>query len=166
MYLSKVKQKRLVFETPLDKEMLKKRLSAITDESNFHMSDVSQPKTILLEGKIGDESFEVSTKLEYFNFARPIICGYINELEDGSQIDLKIEMDTLFMVFVAIWLGIALLSCLGTIIYLFITGNFSFFQLIPFLWVLFGGSVFRKGIEDEERRISKILRDTIQAKVV
>lgn len=166
MYLSKVKQKKLVFETPLDKEKLKKRLSAITDESNFHMSHASQPKTIRLEGKIGDESFEVSTKLEYFNFARPIIYGYINELDDGSQIDLKIEMDTLFVIFVTIWLSIALLSCLGTIIYLSITGNFSFFQVIPFLWVLFGVPVFRKGIDDEVGRISKILRDTIQAKVV
>lgn len=167
MNWSDFKQKKLSYRTPLQKGEINKKLSVITEDSNINRRYETGPdRSKTLVGIIDDDSFKISTRGDYFNLFRPTIYGVITESHEGNQIDLRIEMDSVFIAFMAIWFSIVLLILLGILFYIIMTGNLSFSQFIPVLLILIGFSAYQRVIDNEVDKISSILYKTIQAQVL
>lgn len=162
-----------ILETKLSTTEVRARLEANIESrlgirTNRLLSNTGKP----YEGKMTNDSFEISRVINYRNSFLPIIKGSIDTYLGKTRITIKMRMAMFVMVFMLFWLGIVGLVCLGILIMGIIQfrealqQGFSPVILIPFGMFLFGSLLVSFGFKAESKKAKTFLNDLLQGQEV
>ncbi len=85
-------------------------------------------------GTISEESFKIQRNINYRNSFLPVIIGKIKEIENGSEIFIKMRLNNFVKGFMTFWFSFVILFCLMVPFM-----KFDFPScLIPYIMLVFG----------------------------
>jgi len=123
------------------------------------------------EGTIDENKFLINRVIDYRNSFLPVISGEITSKLSGSEIHIKMQLNTFTKIFISIWLGIISLVCIGMTFALII--NFSKIanqefrpaSLIPFGMLAFGLLLTILSFKAESSKSKIFLEKLLEEKV-
>lgn len=122
----------------------------------------------LFTGFVSGDKFELSRVIQYKNSFLPLIKGKMTSFLGKTEISITMAPVLPVLIFMAFWLGVVTLVCVGMLIY----GMNNFHRLlkegielpllIPFFMWIGGVAMFSFGFKSESKRAKKLLVELLE----
>lgn len=133
-------EKHRILSPLLQEEVLRRLYEVVDQEHFFGMTGDSKKK---YWGEIEENRFKIRRYMKRKNSFRPVLYGKTCETDEGTVIELRIQLSSLMKwVYGLLTLIFSLVFLKGTIDFLLSRGNFSTFLSIGIITFAFGSMIF------------------------
>lgn len=153
---------RLVFESPLSREEITRRL---TRKVTKRRQDWFEKSTLPFEGTVSDTGFKVSRIINYRNSFLPVIDGRFFPLMRGVRVQVTVRLPANVLFFCVVWFSLVGLIGLGSILSpSSVKGVSAFEMLIGVLAMsVFFYLLVTLSFRFEAKKASKLLSEVFEA---
>ena len=147
---------RLIFESPLSKEEVVRRLTleVATRQFGWRWSD---ERTETFEGTVSEESFQINRIIRYRNSFLPVIQGRISPHARGVQIAVTMRLHVAVLIFSIVWLSFVGFGVTAFVSEFLETRRVEVGALIPIGMMIFFYLMVTIGFGVEANKASKLL---------
>lgn len=154
---------RISYNTKLPEQEVLRRLSNCVEPKRFGFRKVSDKE---YEGDINDNSFDISKIIQYRNSFIPQIKGTIQKNNQGTQIEVTMQLHVFVFVFLIFWCSFALLFFIGIGIRDIENRKISVELLIPFFMLLFVYALATIGFKIESNSAKDDFKKRFEAEII
>jgi hypothetical protein len=147
---------QLVFESPLSKEEVVRRLTLEVASRRWGWG-LFERRTELFEGEVSEGGFRISRIIRYRNSFLPVIHGRFSPLVKGVRIDITMRLHVAVLIFSIVWLSAVGFGALAFASQFLSTGKIEGGMLIPLGMLLFFYLMVTIGFGVEANKASKLL---------
>lgn len=137
--------KPLIIETVESANEVKEKLGRQIEERRLFNS-LKSNKTY--QGEITDNAFKISRIISYQNSFLPVIYGNFKEVQDGTEIKMKLAPQLFVIVFFVIWC----VGFFGPEVSSFMRGDLDSFTLISLIFVMVFTGMFPYFLYSERKK--------------
>ena len=148
--------RQLVFESPLSKEEIIRRLILEVASRRWGWQ-WSERRTEKFEGAVSAEGFRISRIIRYRNSFLPVIHGHFCPLARGVRVEVTMRLHIAVLIFSIVWLSFVGLGAATVASQLLSTGKAEAWMLIPCGMLLFFYLMVMIGFGVEADKASKLL---------
>ena len=130
-------------------------LLGLTEQNNRDIAANRKSRKSFV-GRVDNNEFRISPKLNYRNNFAPVFTGKISEIETETVINIYVRPQTFVTIFMTIWMAFCGLFSFVSIIEIIMDG-FRSFLLAPFIMLVFGYGVFNISFWHEEQTARQLL---------
>ncbi len=161
---------KYVLTTDLSVEEVQKRLaSCMQSESDYSWSFFSRRYTKPYRGAVTGLTFRMIRNISYRNSFLPVIKGRVTRISGHTEVMITMRPAGFVLVFMAIWLGMTGLVCIGIIVAgiaqsrQILDNGFSPAVIIPFVMFAFGSGLTLFAFKSESIESKGFLADLLKA---
>ncbi len=157
----------ITYKSKLESEEILKRISEIIEPRKmfrtirFFESNNHKP----YEGTITGNSFKITRIIGYRNSFLPRIKGIVEKDFNGTNVNVKMRVNTFVIVFMLIWLGGVGIGCLVALTLMFNNKHFEPMTLIPLGMLIFGYALVTGGFKYESVKSKEYLAKLFDAEI-
>ena len=152
------------YRSKLSDEKIVHNLLEIVEPKKLFRTAWSGGSTKAYEGKVSITSFKVKRLLNYRNSFAPVIFGSIeSQADDSTLVHVKMRLSTFTMIFLSIWIGIAIISCIGFMASSFFNREFKLGVFVPFGMLLLVILMIIGGFKYESSKTRASLKQVFDA---
>lgn len=156
----------LRYWTELKEDEVKKRLADLIEpEKIFRFNLLSSSSKKPYEGQINGNTFTMKRIINYRNSFLPRIDGTVRKDEEGTTINVSMQLPVMVIVFLCIWCGGVSFACLAFLLQAFSDSAFSPAPLIPFGMLIFCYALTMGGFKYESSKSKKHLQKILEAEM-
>lgn len=151
-------------------EVLKRLTGCMQSESDYSWSYFRRIYTKPYRGAVTGQTFRMIRNINYRNSFLPIIKGRVTSISGQTEVVVSMRPAAFVLVFMAIWLGMTGLVCIGIIVAgiaqsrQILDNGFSPAVIIPFVMFAFGSGLTLFAFKSESIESKGFLADLLKAK--
>lgn len=156
---------KVIFKTQLSKEEVLEKLNQNVEYSELNIIDF-KTYTKPYKGKINGNLFEINRVISYRNSFLPQIKGEVRQSINGTEIEVKMSIHLIILVFMMVWLLGVFFAFLATLVAC-ILNDISFFPLIiPIVMFMIGVGIAYLGFTYETKKVKDDFKTIFSAKII
>lgn len=157
-----VPYKRLVFEYPLSKEVIIRRLTPEVAKPRSGLQWLEK-RTEKFQGTVSEEGCQISRIIHYRNSFLPVIHGRFSPLAQGVRIEITMKLHAVVLAFIIIWLGFVGRMAVLAAPQMLTTGRVEGWGAILWAMLIFFYLMVTIGFWIETNKASKLLSRIFEA---
>jgi hypothetical protein len=156
---------KLVFNSPLSREELTRRLAREVSESRWGFAFFERREE-LFEGTITGEGFKISRIIRYRNSFLPVIQGNFSPTARGVRVDVTLRLHGGVLAFSVVWLSFVVLGIVSVASEVLRSRQLGQGSLIPFGMLTFFYLLVTLSFGFEARKARKLLSEVFEAEAL
>lgn len=155
-----------VIISPLSIEGVQARLHDVIGPVGVRMfPSFSAPKDKPYTGSVNGNEFQIRRILNYRNGFLPTITGTLEQRDNGTAIDVKMNLDSFTLLFLWLWVGMMSLGTCCTLASSLSSGNFPWISFVFPIFCFYAVAVTVAGFQYQVRNSKAFLSKLFEVEI-